>query len=29
MDREGKTEIDREKRNVVWSMRDLDDKGLG
>ena len=28
-DREGKTEIDGERRNVVWLIKDLDDKGLG
>ena len=28
-DREGKTEIGGEKGNVVWSMRNLDNKGLG
>ena len=28
-DKEGKTENSGEKRNVVWSMRNLDDKGLG
>ena len=28
-DRERKTEIDGEKRDVVWLMKDLDDKGLG
>ena len=27
-DKEGKTEISGESRNVVWSMRDLDNKGL-
>ena len=27
--REGKTEIDRERGDVVWSMKDLDNKGLG
>ena len=28
-DRENKTESGREKRNMFWSLRDLDDKGLG
>ena len=28
-DRERKTEIGGEKRDVLWSMRDLDDKRLG
>ena len=28
-DKIGKTEIGGERRNVVWSMRDLDNKGLG
>ena len=28
-DKKRKTEIGGERRNVVWSMRDLDDKGLG
>ena len=28
-DRKKKTEIGQERKNVVWSMKDLDDKGLG
>ena len=28
-DREGKTEIGGKRRDVVWLMRDLDDKELG
>ena len=28
-DKEKKTEIGEEKRDMVWLMRDLDDKGLG
>ena len=28
-DREGKTEFGRERKNVVWLMKDLDNKGLG
>ena len=27
--REGKTETGGEKRNMIWSIRDLDIKGLG